>query len=41
MLISGGRRSVEVNGMLNIADTNINEVDVTSFVGLHIDKHLT
>ena len=41
MLIKSRRRSVKVNGALEISGSKISEVNMASFVGLQIDNHLT
>ena len=41
MLIRSRRRSVKVNGALEISGSEISEVNMASFVGLQIDNHLT
>ena len=41
MIIMGKRQAVSVNGTLKVANTNIEEVSVASFVGIQIDIHLT
>ena len=40
LLIRGSRQSVVTQGVLNIAETEIAQVDVASFVGIYIDQHL-
>ena len=41
LLIRGSRQSVVTQGVLKIAETEIAQVDVASFVGIYIDQHLT
>ena len=41
MLIRGRRQAINVQGRIQIMDTDLHEVDVTTFIGVDIDKHLT
>ena len=41
MLISSRRRKININGKLKIAGEEIKEVDVATFVGINIDRHLS
>ena len=41
MLICSRRKKIGINGKLKIAGEEIKEVDVATFVGVHIDRHLS
>ena len=41
MLIRGQRQAINVQGRIQIMDTDLHEVDVTTFIGVDIDQHLT
>ena len=41
MLISSRRRKVNISGKLEIAGEEMQEVDVATFVGINIDRHLS
>ena len=39
MLIRGRKQAINVQGRIQIMDTYLHEVDVTTFIGVDIDKH--
>ena len=41
MLIRGKRQAINVQGRIQVMGTDLHEVDVTTFIGVDIDKHLT